>query len=353
MGRFTKTFREIRKDMFQICGGKASHLGELTSIGLSVPYGFCIIRDAFFHHLKENGLERDVFGIARTIDYEDIADLDKKTENIRSLIENAPMPKEIEEEIVDGYNSLGKDDPFVAVRSSVAIRDSEISSFPGLMDTYHYLKGADRVIDYVKKCWASVFTSRATAARYRKGIDHERAIIAPIVQRMVNAKCAGVMFTLNPVNGDLSKIVIEGAWGIGEGVVSGNVTPDRFVVDKVILEVNEKQVSCKNLKYVYDPNEKKAVYKEVPEEDQRKCCLEEKEIMELVRLAKLIEDHYKIPMDIEWAIDIDFEFPNNVFILQARAESVWSKKKAEPVVGKKSSYELLMERAMKTIKLNQ
>lgn len=353
MGKFTKTFREIKKDMAQICGGKASHLGELTSIGLNVPYGFCIIADAFFYHLRKNGLERDVFGIARTINYDDISDLDKKTESIRSLIENAKIPVEIEEEIISTYYALGSDEPFVAVRSSVAIKDSDISSFPGLMDTYHYIKGAQRIMDYVKKCWASVFTSRATAARYRKGIDHERAIIAPIVQRMVNAKCAGVMFTLNPVNGDPSKIVIEGAWGIGEGVVSGNVTPDRFVVDKIILEVNERNISCKTLKYVYDPDENKAVYKEVPSEHQRKCCLEEKEIMELVRLAKLIEDHYGTPMDIEWAVDMDFEFPENVFILQARAESVWSKKKAEPVVGKKSSYELLMEKAMKPIKLTQ
>lgn len=351
MGRFIKRFEEIRKDMFQQCGGKASHLGELTSIGLNVPYGFCIVADAFFHHLKENGIDREVFEIARTINYDDIADLDSKTERIRSMIESAQMPKEIEEEIVENYERLGPGDPFVAVRSSVAIKDSDISSFPGLMDTYHYIKGKDVIMDYVKKCWASVFTSRATAARFRKGIEHERAIIAPIVQRMVNAKCAGVMFTLNPVNGDVSKIVIEGAWGIGEGVVSGNVTPDRFVVDKIILEVNERNVSLKNVQYVYDPEQKRPVYKEVPEENQKKCCLEERELMELCRLAKLIEEHYGMPMDIEWAIDRDFEFPKSVFILQARAESVWSKKKTEPVIGKKSSYELLMERAMKTIKL--
>ncbi|MCS7280605.1 MAG: phosphoenolpyruvate synthase [Desulfobacterota bacterium] len=353
MGKFTKGFHEIRKDMFQICGGKASHLGELTSIGLNVPYGFCVTADAFFHHLRKNNLEKRVFEIAKTINYDDISDLDRKTEEIRSLIENADMPDEIADEIVEGYESLGKDEPYVAVRSSVAIKDSDISSFPGLMDTYHYVKGTQAIMDYVKKCWASVFTSRATAARYRKGIEHERAIIAPIIQRMVNAKCAGVMFTLNPVDGDVSKIVIEGAWGIGEGVVSGNVTPDRFVIDKILLEINERKVSLKTVKYVYDPELKRPSYKEVPEEDKSRCCLEEKEIMELVRLAKLIENHYKTPMDIEWAVDKDFEFPKNVFILQARAESVWSKKKAEPVIGKKSSYELLMERAMKTIKVGQ
>ncbi|MCX7857488.1 MAG: hypothetical protein N2513_05845 [Deltaproteobacteria bacterium] len=353
MGKFTRTFKEIKKDMFQECGGKASHLGELTSMGLNVPYGFCLVADAFFHHLRENNLENEVFAIAKTINYDDIRDLDQKTEKIRSLIESAPIPREIEEEVVENYNLLGKNEPFVAVRSSVAIKDSEISSFPGLMDTYHYIKGAKTIMDYVKKCWASVFTSRATAARFKKGIEHERAIIAPIIQRMVNARCAGVMFTLNPVNGDISKIVIEGAWGIGEGVVSGNITPDRFVVDKVILEVSERTISCKQLQYVYDPDQRKPVYKEVSIENQKRCCLEEREIMELVRLAKVIEDHYGTPMDIEWAIDRDFEFPENVFILQARAESVWSKKKTEPVVGKKTGYELIMERAMKTIKLAQ
>jgi pyruvate,water dikinase len=350
---FVKKFDAINKDMSQECGGKASHLGELTSLKLNVPKGFCVMADAFSTHLKRNNLEDQIMEISRGIDYEDFKDLEKKTGTIRSLIESAEMPPEIQEEIIKNYAGLveNEPEPYVAVRSSVAVRESPISSFPGMMDTYYYLRGAQTILENVKRCWASVWSARAASTRKTKGVEHSKAIIAPIIQKMVNSRTAGVMFTLNPLNGDRSKIVIEGSWGLGESVVSGALTPDQFVIDKVILEINERNVFTKNIECVFDPEKGKAVNADVVPDLQNKPCLDDKEIKELVTLAKRIEKHYGCSQDIEWAIEKDLPFPENIHILQARAESVWSKREKKAVIGRKSGYELLMEKALSTIKL--
>jgi pyruvate,water dikinase len=168
---------------------------------------------------------------------------------------------------------------------------------------------------------------------------------------MVNSKAAGVMFTLNPTDGDLSKIVIEGSWGLGEAVVSGSVNPDKFVVDKIIRETTEKTISTKHIECVFDPERQAVVDAEVDPDLQCKCCLEDWEIKELVKMGKIIEKHYGRPMDIEWAIDKDLDFPKNIFIVQARPETVWSQRKSKSVIGKKTGYQLLMEQAMKRIKI--
>jgi pyruvate,water dikinase len=353
MGHYVKKFDAINKDMSQQCGGKASHLGELTGLNLNVPKGFCVTADAYFNHLKLNGLEGPIEKIILEIDFEDFQDLDQKTSEIRSLIDNAAVPPEIEDEIIENYQGLLEDDPepFVAVRSSVAVKDSPISSFPGMMDTYYYLKGAGTIVSNVKRCWASVWSARAASTRKTKGVEHSKAIIAPVVQKMVNARSAGVMFTLNPLNGDRSKIVIEGSWGLGESVVSGALTPDQFIVDKVMLELNERNIFPKTVECVFDPEKRGAVNADVEEDRQKRPCLEDREIKELVGLAKRIEKHYGYPQDIEWAIEKDTAFPENVHILQARAESVWSKREKKSVIGGKTGYELLMEKALSTIKV--
>jgi len=353
MGIFAKKFDALNKDMFQECGGKAAHLGELTSLKLNVPSGFCVMAEAFYSHLKRNSLEEPIRKIAQSLNYDDFQDLEQKTGEIRSMIETAEMLPEIEEEIIENYRSLLEDEPepFVAVRSSVAVRDSLVSSFPGMMDTFHYLRGGGTIVANVKKCWASVWSARAASARQKKGVEHSKAIIAPIVQNMVNARSAGVMFTLNPLNGDPSRVVIEGSWGLGESVVSGAVTPDKYVIDKVLLEMTERAISPKNIECIYAPEKGCVVHADVAPDLQSKACLDEEEIKELVRLAKRIEEHYGCAQDIEWAIDRDYSFPDNIFILQSRAESVWSQRKKEPIIGKKSGYQLLMEKALSRTKV--
>jgi len=169
---------------------------------------------------------------------------------------------------------------------------------------------------------------------------------------MVNAKAAGVMFTLNPTNGDPSKVVIEGSWGLGETVVSGSVTPDKFVVDKVIMEISDKTISRKHIECVYDPQKCETIDRDVNPDLQTQCCMEDQEIKQLVIMGKQIEGHYARPMDIEWAIDKDIPFPENVCIVQARPETVWSQKEKKSVIGKKSGFQLLMDQAMKRIKIS-
>ena len=176
-------------------------------------------------------------------------------------------------------------------------------------------------------------------------------LISVGIQKMVNAKAAGVMFTLNPTDGDISKVVLEGSWGLGETVVSGSVNPDKFVVDKVMMEINERSISTKHIECVYDVDKGEVVNAAVDDAMQCECCMEDREVKALVKLAKEIEAHYGRAMDIEWAIDKDFSFPENMFIVQARPETVWSQRKTEPKIGGKTGRQLLMEQAMKRIKI--
>jgi pyruvate,water dikinase len=311
---FVKKFEEINKDMFQECGGKAAHLGELTRLRLNVPNGFCVMAGAFDHHLKKNDLEREIERIANSIHFGEMEDLEEKTRNIRSLIEKAEIPTAIEKEIVENYRSLSQDEaePFVAIRSSVAIKDSQVSSFPGMMDTYHYIRGSQDVIESVKKCWASVWSGRGAFARHNKGIDHSKAIIAPTVQLMVNSDIAGVLFTLNPVSGAKEEIVIESNWGLGESVVSGRCICDFYSADKKEFKVKLKKIARKEQTFK-QAEEGGAEWVAVEPEKVEKPTLTEGQVEELCRIACRIEQHYGYPQDIEWAYEKGVPY-----ILQAR-----------------------------------
>ncbi|HID72576.1 TPA: phosphoenolpyruvate synthase, partial [Candidatus Micrarchaeota archaeon] len=272
------------------------------------------------------------------------------------LIMSSPMPSSLSSSIVSAYETLCSECETprvpVAVRSSATAEDLPTASFAGQQETYLWIQGAEQVCEKVQRCWASLFTPRAISYRVKNGFSHHKVLISVGVQKMVNSKAAGVMFTLNPIDGDLSKVVIEAAWGLGETVVSGSVNPDKFVVDKVLMETTEKTISEKHIQCIYDSSTQGVAEVEVPEKLQNRCCLEEREIRELVSLARKIEDHYGIPMDIEWSIDKEIAFPRNVFIVQARPETVWTQKKRKPVIGGKSGRQLLMEQAMKRIKLH-
>jgi pyruvate,water dikinase len=237
------------------------------------------------------------------------------------------------------------------VRSSATAEDLPTASFAGQQDTYLWIMGADPVIESVRKCWASLYTPRAISYRVKNEFPHEKVLISVGVQKMVNSRAAGVMFTLNPTDGDISKVVIEGSWGLGETVVSGSVNPDKFVVDKVMGEINERTISTKHIECVFDVEKGETIDADVDTDMQCTCCLEDQEIRMLVKTAKTIEAHYGRAMDIEWAIDKDFSFPDNIFIVQARPETVWSQRKVESKLGKKTGRQLLMEQAMKRIKL--
>jgi pyruvate,water dikinase len=331
-------FEHISKASLPTVGGKNASLGEMLKAGIRVPPGFAVTTDSYFEFLIEAGIANEIQNILSTVNPDDVASLDDASAKVQSLIENAPMPSAIADAIREGYAGLCEkcqlEDLPVAVRSSATAEDLPTASFAGQQDTYLWVKGLDDVLKRVQSCWASLFTPRAISYRIKMDFPHEKVLISVGVQKMVNSRTAGVMFTLNPIDGDVSRVVIEGSWGFGEAVVSGAVTPDKFVVDKVVFEINERVIHC-----------------DVPESRQTTPCIEDQEIKELVRVAKLIEDHYGSPQDIEWAIDKDFSFPENIFIVQSRPETVWSQRPKEPVLGGKTAYELLMEKALATVKL--
>lgn len=310
---YTKTFTQLKKDMYEECGGKAAHLGELTGLGLNVPPGFTVMGSAYYRHLEANGLAEKIRAIVADINFDTFEDPEQKTKIIRDLIIAAPVPAEIEKEIVENYAKLpGGKDPFVAVRSSVAMRDSAISSFPGMMDTYHYIRGAADVVEKVRECWASVWSTRAAITRYNKKLDNDKAVIAPTIQLMVNSEVAGVAFTMNPVTKAKDEIMIESNWGLGETVVSGKCQSDLYIVKKNTAEVIDKTISDKCETYVQSENGG-AKWVKVDEAKAKSPTLDQAMIEELCRTARTIEGHYGYCQDIEWAFEND-----KLYILQAR-----------------------------------
>jgi pyruvate,water dikinase len=351
----TLDFRKLNKSSLPLVGGKNASLGELINAGIRVPPGFAVTTDSYSVFMEKAGINDTIFSLLADLDPKNIEALNQAAEKIQEMIKTAVIPDDVQEAIREGYSLLCKkcevNDLPAAVRSSATAEDLPTASFAGQQDTYLWIKGADRVLENVRKCWASLYTPRAISYRVKNNFPHEKVLISVGVQKMVNSKAAGVMFTLNPTNGDISKVVIEGSWGLGETVVSGSVNPDKFVVDKVMGEINERTISTKHIECVFDVAKGETVEADVDEDMQCTCCLEDQEIRELVKVGKAIEAHYGGVMDIEWAIDQDFSFPENIFIVQARPETVWSRRQTQSKIGKKSGRQLLMEQAMKRIKL--
>ncbi|MBW2335900.1 MAG: phenylphosphate synthase subunit beta [Deltaproteobacteria bacterium] len=348
-------FRKLNKSSLPLVGGKNASLGEMINAGIRVPPGFAVTTDSYAVFMEKAGINDTIFSLLADLDPDNIDALNQTAEKVQEMIRTAVIPDDVQKMIGDGYSLLCEkcevDALPVAVRSSATAEDLPTASFAGQQDTYLWITGAERIIESVRKCWASLYTARAISYRVKNDFPHEKVLISVGVQKMVNSRAAGVMFTINPTDGDISKVVIEGSWGLGETVVSGSVNPDKFVVDKVMGEINERTISTKHIECVFDVEKGETVDADIAEDLQCTCCLEDQEIKELVKTGKTIEAHYGRAMDIEWAIDKDFAFPENIFIVQARPETVWSQRKKESVLGKKTGLQLLMEQAMKRIKL--
>ena len=353
---FTINFKNLDKTALPQVGGKNASLGELINSGIRVPPGFAVTTDSYLSFITITGIKDEIQNIISDLKPNDIDSLNSTSEKIQKLIIDKPLPDEIRSSISDGYKALCTscevENLPVAVRSSATAEDLPNASFAGQQDTYLWIQNPNKVIDKVQRCWASLWTARAIDYRIKNNFPHDKVLISVGVQKMVNARSAGVMFTLNPTDGDLSKVVIEGSWGLGETVVSGTVNPDKYVVDKIIMETTDKKISTKHIECIYDPHKDETVEAPVHEEMQGLSCLDDKEIKELVKMAKKIERHYGRPMDIEWSLDKDLSFPDNLFIVQARPETVWSQREKKSVLGKKSGYQLLMDQAMKRIKIS-
>lgn len=328
-------FEDLRKDDVSLVGGKNANLGELINAGIPVPPGFAVTAYSYKKFIEETSIARKIYSIIGEMvnDPEDPRQYEAASRKIRELIESTSVPKNIEAAIRSAYRELcrrvGINDVFVAVRSSATAEDLPDASFAGQQETYLNVKGEDEVLEKTVKCWSSLFTSRAIFYRTQKGFPHEKVLISVGIQKMVNSKAAGVMFTINPVTGDSNQIVIEGNFGLGEAVVSGAVTPDEFIVDKKTMKIIKRRIATKKIQYIRDPETGKTIHADVPPEMQNEPCISDDEILKLAELAKKIEAHYGAPQDIEWAIDQDLEFPNNIFIVQSRPETVWSAKGEE------------------------
>ena len=332
-------FEELRKEDVPLVGGKCANLGEMINAGIPVPPGFAVTAYAYKRFIEETGIKDKINEIlSEVIKTRAPEEYEEASKRIRKLIEETEMPEDIKEAIKSAYIELcrrvGLKEPKlpVAVRSSATAEDLPDASFAGQQETYLNVVGVEEVIDKVRKCWSSLFTPRAIFYREEKGFKHEKVLISVAVQKMVNAKAAGVMFTLHPVTGDESKIVIEANWGLGESVVSGSVTPDEYVVDKSTMKIVEKRIAKKTVWSTRDPETGETKMMPLPEELQEKPCLTDEEVLELAKLAIRIQEHYGRHMDIEWAIDKDLPFPKNVFIVQARPETVWSVRKEKAKV---------------------
>jgi pyruvate,water dikinase len=323
-------FEDCLKESVPLVGGKCSSLGELINAGVRVPPGFALTTEGYRRFMAGAGLTPEIASVLAGLDARDLDALERASAKIRALIEAQPFAEEIEDGVAECYRKLALRACVpavpVAVRSSATAEDLAGASFAGQQDTYLWIRGIDEVLHHMRRCISSLYTGRAIAYRANKGFGDDTLAISVGVQKMANAYTAGVMFTIHPANGDRSVIVIDSNFGFGESVVSGEVTPDHFVVNKITLDIIDRTISQKEICYTVDPKTQTSQAIEVPFERQKVQSLIDDEITELAWMGKQIEKHYGRPMDIEWAVDKDLPAGGNIFILQARPETVWSEK---------------------------
>jgi len=315
-------------------GGKGASLGELTRAGIDVPPGFVVTTDAYRAFLDGadpgGELRREILALDPG-DVEGVAAFSRK---VRDLLRQAPVPPSLAGRASAAYEELcaGRGDVPVAVRSSATCEDSAEASFAGLQDTQLWVRGRAELEAAVRSCWASLYNPESVSYRLRLELPEEQIAMGVVVQEMVDARCSGVMFSRSPLTGDRSVVTLEASWGLGSSIVSGEVTPDRYVVNKVTGEISDREVATKLIRHV--PGPKGGVVEEpVPAEQQGQPCLSDDQVRALARLARSIEKHYGYAQDMEWAIA---HGENDPCMLQSRPETVWSNREAESVSAPKA-----------------
>jgi len=357
---FVKWFSELNKSSGKYAGGKGANLAEIYNLKIPVPPGFVVTAQAYDYFIEKAGLKEKIIQLLENLDYENTAKLDEITKEIRNLIENADFPEEMQEEIIESYNNLdvqeedfkqsdsvvdilktSREPLFVAVRSSATAEDLADASFAGQQDSFVNIKGNTELIQTIKKCFASLYTSRATYYRQKKKFKHEEVSLAVIVQKMVDSIKSGVVFSKDPSYKN-ENIIIEAVWGLGEGIVSGAITPDKYVVSRD-LEILNKKISNKKIAITRNAGGEKVKVK-LREEKANQQVLKEYEIKKLAEIALKLENHYQNPQDIEFAIeeeDISIVQTRPITTLQTRidageelkGESILSGLAASPGIG--------------------
>ncbi len=306
---FTKTFKQLTKKDVRIAGGKGASLGEMTKAGIPVPPGFVVLASAFDRFLEETDLDMEIEATLKKVNHQDINSVDRSSNEIRAMILKAKMPKDIAAEVMDNFKKLKA--KYVAVRSSATAEDSSAAAWAGQLETY--LNTTEKqVLKNVQLCWSSLFTPRAIFYRFEQKMNKKSVSVAVVVQTMVQSEVSGICFTVHPVTKDYNQMVIEAGLGLGEAIVSGQITPDTYVIHKndfSILDINVSEQSMMITHGVKSGN----VHKKLSVKQGGKQKLTGKQIVELAKICKNIELHYKKPQDIEWAL-----VKNKFYITQSR-----------------------------------
>jgi len=305
---FTRALSDLSKEDVDIAGGKGASLGELIKAGIPVPPGFVVVADAFEQFLEETSIRSDIDAALHSVNHEEIHTVENASERIQSLITEQRMPKDLQKEILTSFASLKA--RFVAVRSSATAEDGATSAWAGQLDSFLNTK-RDDVLEKVQRCWASLFTPRAIFYRFEKGLHDHHISVAVIVQQMVDAEKAGIAFSVHPVTQAREHCIIEVGLGLGEAVVSGQITPDSYVVEKVNWEIMEKHVA-EQTRGIYRKIEGGNEWRELgPLGKAQK--LSDEQIVAFAKLLVKIEEHYNFPVDVEFAVK-----DNKFFVVQSR-----------------------------------
>jgi len=322
-------FEEIGQKHNNLVGKKCANLGEMIQMGLPVPPGFALSIDMYRKFISESGvagkMSRYIEGLGE-LKGKGLVLFEEIGKTIRGLIEEKELPPQVKDAIGGYYHELCGEVGIPDV--AVSVRSAGTESRPGMFETYLNVRGIEDVLEKVKKVWASAYTARAVAFRINKGFPVLGDELGVAIPKMVNARASGIAFTVDPVTGDDSKIILEANWGLGEGVVSGAESVDGFVVNKENLEITDRHVGEKAKCVVY--TETGADWADVSAEMQNTPCISDEEIIEISRVAKSAEKTLECPQDMEWAIDQDLSFPGSIFWLQTRAAKVAAQKKVSP-----------------------
>ncbi|MFA4942088.1 MAG: phosphoenolpyruvate synthase [Patescibacteria group bacterium] len=328
--KFTRFFNELNIKDVPSVGGKNASLGEmyqhLSKVGVSVPNGFATTAEAYRKFLEDSGLKKKIKTILSDLNTHDVNSLTKKAKQVRELIVATPMPKELEKNIVESYQKLNKlykaKNLSVAVRSSATAEDLPDASFAGQQETYLNVQGNKELLLAVRKCIASLFTARAISYRVDKGFDHFKIALSVGVQKMIHSESSGVMFSIDTESGFKDVVLVSSIYGLGENIVQGTVNPDEFIYFKPTGAIISKKLGNKQLKMVYSSDPKNPTKNiKVSASDQNKPSISDAQVKQLAKWAMIIENHYKKPMDMEWALD---ENDKKLYIIQARPETVQS-----------------------------
>jgi len=304
-------FGEICRDDVPVVGGKGANLGDMVQVGLPVPPGFVICAPAYREVVRNCDLEARIEGLLAGVDPGDSAQLQEVEGSIRRLFEDVPITGELRRSIVESYRSLGDDAP-VAVRSSATAEDLAGASFAGQLETYLNVVGEAELLDAVRRCWSSLFTSRVIFYRHQRGFGDVKVSMAVLVQKMIDPEKSGVTFTVDPVLRNHYQMVIEAVWGLGEGIVSGAITPDHYKMDRETCEITYEFVPEKRIMFCKNCDGG-VIEADVPPAKVSARILTDDELRQLVDLGNRIEQHFGCPQDIEWCIEGD-----EVYILQSR-----------------------------------